>query len=176
MNELAWGDVATWIGSCGAVIAALLAGAISIQLRSRERRQAIASIHADLTTGETAKARDTIGTVLYASGGLQTVGPQEAISAFFKLYWAVQRAENTYRVFNFDPATSKKMNGQQEYFLSWNFREIVQNIVDFHHKYGDQLRIADQDAWQSFKERLRGGHPDLYREFLDHGASADSID
>lgn len=166
------GDWATWIGSFGAIATASFAGVISWQLRARERRQAIASIHFDLTTGETAHARDVIGTVLYARTGLKRAGQENAIAAFFKLYWAIQRAENTYRVHKLDPATSKKLNGQKELFLSWNFREIVQNIVAFHDHYGERLNIQDSDAWNSFEDRIKVSSPDLYEEFLASRPSA----
>ncbi|TFD05529.1 hypothetical protein [Cryobacterium sp. TMT1-66-1] len=168
--NLDWGDFPTWLGSSGALVAACLAGIISLQLRSRERKQAISSIHIDLTTGETAQARNVIGTVLYATDGLDLVGQREAISALFKLYWAVQRAQNTYRVYRLDAAAPGKMQGQEEFFLSWNFRELVENIVTFHRDYGERLHIKDEDAWNSFEERLRAGYPDLFNEFLASSA------
>ena len=167
-------DGATLIGSIGALATAAIAYAIAMQLKTRERRQAIASIHFDLTTGEVASARDAIGTVLYG-GGLDKAREQEAIAALFRLYWAIQRAENTYRVHELDPASSKKLSGQQELFLSWNFREIVQNVVAFHDGYGERLHIEDSEAWNSFEDRLQKSSPDLYAEFLAERPSARSL-
>ncbi|WP_104090837.1 hypothetical protein [Cryobacterium sp. N19] len=164
------GGWATLIGSIGALGTAAVAFVISRQLKTRERRQAIASIHYDLTTGEAASARDVIGTLLYGNG-LDAVPKQDAIAALFRLYWAIQRAENTYRVHELDPVSSKKLSGQQELFLSWNFREIVQNIVAFHDGYGEKLCIEDADAWNSFEDRLKVSSPDLYEEFLAHRPS-----
>lgn len=159
-------DLATWTGSLAAIIAAVVAGYVSRQLRQRERRQAIADINTDFTTGEVAEARDVVGTALYAPDGLSLVGPRELINAYFKLHWAFQRAQNTYRVFGLRPTTSASIGGQHKDFLSWNFREVVQNIVIVHNKFGSELHIADEDAWVWFESQLKASHEELHAEFF----------
>lgn len=169
-------DWANIIAACASVLTAIFAILISFGLARREKRQAIASVHIDLTTGETAAARDAIGSVLYARNGLRTVGRERAVSSHFKLYWAIQRAENTYRIFNFRPDATGKFENEEEAFLSWNFREIVQNIVKFRRRYGSQLHIEDDDAWKSFAEDLQRHHPRLLDEFLGEEVSRDDVD
>ncbi|MHC5796133.1 hypothetical protein ACVXZ4_08250 [Lacisediminihabitans sp. FW035] len=159
-------DWANIIAACASVLTAAFAILISLGLGRREKRQAIASVHVDLTTGETAAARDAIGSVLYARNGLRSVGKERAISSLFKLYWAVQRTENTYRVMNFRPDATGRFENNEEAFLSWNFREIVQNIVEFRRRYRRRLQIQDDDAWKSFSSNLRLHHPRLFEEFL----------
>jgi hypothetical protein len=153
-------DLSNLVAAIALVVAAVFAIAISVGLRGRERRQAIASVHIDLTTGETASARDVIGSVLYGPG-LAAVGAEAAISSYYKLHWAVQRTENAYRVFKLKP---EKLDRDIEDFLSWNFREIVQNIVKFRQTYRDELEIADEQAWQTFVERVKYNYPKLARK------------
>ena len=163
-------DLANVIAACASVLTAIFAILISFGLGRREKRQAIASVHVDLTTGEAAAARDVIGSVLYARNGLGSVGRERAISSYFKLYWAVQRAENTYRVLNLRADSTGRFENDEEAFLSWNFREIVQNIVEFRRRYGSRLRVQDDDAWKSFATNLRIHHPRLFDEFMGKGA------
>jgi hypothetical protein len=159
-------DLTNLVAAIASVLTAVFAIAISVGLRRRERRQAIASVHFDLTTGETALARDVVGSALYAPEGLARVGNEAAISSYFKLYWAVQRTENTYRVFNLRRDRLGRLDSDEEAFLSWNFHEIVQNIVEFRRRFRDELAIQDEDAWESFVTRLKDRHPRLASEVL----------
>jgi hypothetical protein len=161
-------DIANTAAAIGAITAAGTAIVIAAQLRSRDRRQAFADAHLDLTTGETAQARDVIGTVLYSNRGIRGVSTDEAIGALFRLYWAVQRLENLYRVFGIQMGNGRttKIGRLHDSYISYNFKEIVSNVVAFRHKYHERLRIADNEAWQSFASGLRASFPELHVEFF----------
>ena len=103
------GDWATWVGSIGALVIAVVAGAATWQLRRRERRLALVELHAVLTSGEIAAGRNTIGTLLYSESPDEVPSRLESIEAYFRLIWAVQRACNTFLLYKFDwsPPTQK---------------------------------------------------------------------
>lgn len=158
-----WNDWASTVAAVGAVIAAVVAIVIAVQLSQRERRQALASVHVDLTRGETAKARDLIGSVLYSKRGIKAVDPQSAIAALFRLYWAVQRLENVYRVYRIKP-NAQRSRRLHETYMSYNFNDVVKNLVQFRQTYGAKLGVSDDEAWELFREGLKFEFPDVYRE------------
>jgi hypothetical protein len=163
------GDLPTWIGAVGGVIAAaaavvtgLFAWRISSQLRDRERRQALADLHHDLTTGEVAHARHVVGSAIYGRPDERSIG--EAISAMFALYWAVQRVANLRLVHS--STSNSAADLQTREFLTWNLDEIVSNIVEFRHKYREELQIRDDDAWQSFIAYVKESLPERYDQLI----------
>ncbi|MGD8166660.1 hypothetical protein ACEXOS_005515 [Herbiconiux sp. P16] len=164
-----WGDVPTWIGAIGgfvaaiaAVVTVLFAWRISAQLRDRERRQALADLHLDLTTGETAHARHVIGTAMY--GEPDTEATSDAIAALFALYWAVQRVANLRLVHA--STSNSAADLQTREFLTWNLDEIVSNIIEFRRQYREKLHIRDKDAWRSFIGYVQESLPERYNQLV----------
>ena len=151
------GDIATWVGSLGAVVASVFALVIATSLRGRERRQALANAHVDLTTGEVAAARDVIGTLLY--GTPSQADKVQSISALFRLYWAVQRFANVQRVYM--PRPDRRHEKRIEEFLTWNLTEIVLNIGMYRLRFGEELTVEDDDAWQDLVGYLSRSQPEL---------------
>lgn len=148
-----WNDIGTLVGGVSASVAAIVAVVIAVQLDARERRQALASVHVDLTTGDTARARDIIGQVLYSKKGLKAVDRDAAISAFFRLYWAVQRLENAYLVYRITTKRAR-WQGLHETFLTYHFNEIAFEVAEFRRRHKQALEIADNDAWVVFRSTL----------------------
>ena len=150
-------EAATWIGALGALSTAAIAIVLASQLRNRERRQALVDLHTSLTSGETANARNAIGTLLYSKKHRRHVDELEAIDAYFRLIWAIQRARNVFRVHGFHwtslDGPERKNWAQQkrkveiESALSWNLQEIADNVVEFHLKYCKKWNVEDHDAW-----------------------------
>ncbi|WP_394554616.1 hypothetical protein ACDF64_07830 [Agromyces sp. MMS24-JH15] len=159
------GDWATWIGSVGAIVIAIVAGIAAGQIRRRERRQALVDLHAILTSGEIAAARNTIGTLLYSRTRRTRPTRLESIEAYFQLVWAVQRARNTFLLYGFAwPATGassstppkrRRSERDPEQILSWNLSEIAENVQRFHREYADRWGVEDRDAWAEVSDYLR---------------------
>lgn len=153
------GDVATWAALIYSVLTALAAGAAFFRLRKRERRQALAELHTSLTTGETAAARNTIGTLLYSASPEDRPARIECISAYFSLIWAVQRARNVFRaqllptsqldspISRWEAVTRGRRMKDAAAALSWNLAEIAENLVQFHDLHGSEWDVRDKDAW-----------------------------
>lgn len=167
------GDLATWVSVVLTVIAGVTAVIGFVTLRRRERRQALTDLHASLTSGEAAAARNTIGTLLYASSEDDCPARLDAIAAYFALIWAVQRARNVFRIYSLEwrdleaPSTrleriKSSRSGDAKDALTWNLSEIAVNIVQFHDRYGANWSVEDKDAWDDIgsyvnAERLRRG-------------------
>jgi hypothetical protein len=150
-----------WFSAIVALLAAVLAGTISVQVFRRGRREIIVKTHENLTTGEVAVARDVIGSHLYAKPSAQE--RKAAISSLFVLYWAVQRADNNMRLYWFRDNREIERSKIKRY-LTWNLKEICSNIVEFRSRYSGRLRVEDKDAWEDFRERLRVRLPDLHEQ------------
>jgi len=156
------GDVATWVGSLAALATAVSAVIIASRLRRGERRQALVDLHVSLTTGETAHARNVMGTLLLS--GSETTRPSklEAIDAYFRLIWSVQRARNVFRIHKFhwtsielpEGVKPSSMQQEAERALSWNLREIAENVVEFHDRYCASWDVEDRDAWEEMADYL----------------------
>ncbi|WP_438853909.1 hypothetical protein [Agromyces sp. M3QZ16-3] len=157
------GDIGTWAGALAAATTAATAIVLAAQLRNRERRQALVDLHVSLTTGETALARNVIGTLLLNKSFRGRPAKLEAIDAYFRLIWSVQRARNVFRAHGFhweslDPPEGAKRNSRQretERALSWNLIEIAENIVEFHHVYVQKWGVEDKDAWDEMDAYLK---------------------
>lgn len=152
------GDVATWATLAFTVIAGLAAAGAFWVLRRRERRQALTELHSSLTSGETAQARNVIGTLLYSSSDERRPGKADSIEAYFALIWALQRARNVFRTFNihWTPLTASQGRlaslmsaGSKDasLALTWNLVEIAENVARFHDLYGQEWSVSDKDAW-----------------------------
>lgn len=152
------GDLASWASLAFTVIAGVVASCAFVVLRRRERRQALAELHGALTSGETARARNTIGTLLYSKTKRGLPTRLESIEAYFALIWALQRARNIFRTFGirWNPLNEpqKRLTGlmrsgraDASVALTWNLTEIAENIVRFHDQYCGIWRVEDKDAW-----------------------------
>lgn len=158
-----FGDWATWFGSAGTITASVAVITIAAQANRRERRRAFAELHYSLTTGETAHARNVMGSLLYAE--LRDLPARsDSIDAYFRLIWALQRARNIFRTHG---AYSKALSGptnrvkrlwfrntrlETEATLTWNLDEIAENVVRFHDRYTAPWRVQDHDAWAEVEE------------------------
>lgn len=146
----------TAFSTAGATLAIFV---LACSARRRERRSALSDLHGSLTSGETAIARNTIGTLLYASRRYAPSKP-EAIEAYFRLMWSLQRARNIYRA---QGIYWKALSGPSGWFqrllffwrqresrlaLTWNVNEIAENIVIFHDRFSDKWDVEDDDAWE----------------------------
>lgn len=162
-----WPELASWIGAAGAFATAMIAIVLAVQLRKREKRQALVELHASLTSGETAAARNTIGTLLHSKKKNAKPDVLTSIDAYFKLIWAIQRARNVFRVHGFHwtslgetwkwnrvkRARSKEIQAA----LTWNLKEIADNVVQFHAEYGEKWDVEDADAWLELSAYLKVG-------------------
>ncbi|WP_418516901.1 hypothetical protein ACNUCX_06740 [Curtobacterium flaccumfaciens pv. flaccumfaciens] len=148
-----------------AVVTAATAIVLAAQLRKRERARALSDLHEHLTTGETAHARDTLGTLLYSKQYQRKVKRLDAISSYFRLIWAVQHARNVFDRYKLDwslrvsPDTflarsrfrrrwRTKQAREIANALTWNLREIEENLNRFHYEYSEHWAVEDDDAWQ----------------------------
>lgn len=152
------GDLATWVSVLLTVIAGVTALFGFVTLHRRERKQALTELHSSLTSGETAQARNTIGTLLHAQDEADRPARLESIAAYFSLIWAVQRARNVFRIYSLEwqdleaPSTrlgriKAPRRGDAKEALTWNLSEIAVNIVQFHDLYGADWGVEDKDAW-----------------------------
>jgi len=152
------GDLATWVSVAFTVLAGLAAIAGFAMLRRRERRQALTELHTSLTSGETARARNTIGTLLYAAEQDVKPGKLDSIEAYFALIWALQRARNVFRTYALEwrelsapqPRLTKLMGSRKSdasLALTWNLTEIAENVVLFHDTFREPWAVEDDDAW-----------------------------
>ena len=153
------GDAATWAGAIFSLLTGAVAVVIAAQLSNRERRLALVQLHQDLTSSEIATARNTMGTLLYSEPDLAPTR-LDAIEAYFRLIWALQRARNVFRIHEMywqsltGPATRSerlrhgRRHKEATLALTWNLNEIAENVVRFHDAYGDDWQISDRDAWK----------------------------
>ncbi|MDL9978602.1 hypothetical protein [Microbacterium candidum] len=152
------GDLATWVSVVFTLIAGASAAIAFVMLRRRERRQALTDLHASLTSGETARARNTIGTLLYSNEAGDQPTRTESIEAYFALIWALQRARNVFRTYSLywralDAPQSRlhsiapSRSSDASLALTWNLTEIAENVVQFHDLYSAKWAIEDEDAW-----------------------------
>ncbi|MEJ6555554.1 hypothetical protein PQI51_11045 [Microbacterium esteraromaticum] len=153
------GDIAAWAGLILSVLAGVAAVFVYFGSERRERHRALGDLHNSLTSGETAAARNTIGTLLYDGSRTRNVDRLEAISAYFALIWALQRARNVFRTYRFPWRTLEHAgvlgtHGARDVTaaLTWNLSEIAENIVLFHDRYRDQWAVEDDDAWAEISE------------------------
>lgn len=161
------GDVATWATLVFTVVTALIAGGGFLLIWRRDRRQALADLHVSLTSGETAHARNVIGTLLYSSDTTANPGREESIESYFAMIWALQRARNVFRAHRI---TWRALNTPQSRLskimsagstdatlaLTWNLVEIAENVGQFHEKYGEAWSVDDGDAWAEMDEYIHG--------------------
>lgn len=154
------GDLATWAGVMLSLATAVIAAVVFVGLRRRERRQALADLHVSLTSGETAAARNTIGTLLYSSRRRDLPSRLDAIAAYFALVWALQRSRNVFRTYllpaneldspmsRWSAVTRGRSRRDAAEALSWNVTEIAENVVRFHDEFGKPWGVEDADAWE----------------------------
>jgi hypothetical protein len=162
---LLWSEFANWVGAVGAFATAVIAVVLAVQLRGRERRQALIDLHSSLTSGETADARNVLGTLLHSSKRSSRPDRLAAIDAYFKLIWSIQRARNIFRAHGFHwvslepvskPGAVKRARSKEtEAALSWNLREIADNVVMFHKIFSEKWLVEDSDAWEEMRDYLR---------------------
>ena len=85
-----WWNTATLVVALGALI-------ISILAYGAQRRQAdfalALRLHTDLATGEVARARDVLGTVVHSGMRTDKVDLVEERAAYFTLLWSVERVQ-----------------------------------------------------------------------------------
>ncbi|MEV7631208.1 hypothetical protein AB0N64_02240 [Microbacterium sp. NPDC089318] len=152
------GDLATWISLAFTVIAGAAAAGAFWMLRRRERRQALTELHSSLTSGETATARNILGTLLYSRAEDDLPGRGESIEAYFALIWALQRARNVFRTFGIHWTRLDAPQGRLSSVmrsgttdatlaLTWNLVEIAENVIRFHDVYSHEWQVDDEDAW-----------------------------
>lgn len=154
------GDLATWVGVLLSLVTTIIAAVISVGLRRRERRQALTDLHVSLTSGETAAARNTVGTLLYSSSTEDLPSRTDAIAAYFGLIWALQRSRNVFRTYllpanelnspasRWSTITRGRSRRDAADALSWNVTEIAGNVVRFHDEFGARWAVEDADAWK----------------------------
>lgn len=152
-----WGTLPDWLAAVGGVVTATTAIVLAVGLRARERTQALTELHLSLTTGETAAARETLGTLMYSRKYRHTVGELEAIAAYFKLIWAVHHSWNVFNHYHLDwsrrfgepgpPKGGPRQTRAIASALTWNLREIEENLERFHATYSEKWEIEDSDAW-----------------------------
>jgi hypothetical protein len=164
MPALEVGDVATWAGVILSLVTAVIAAVVFFGLRRRERRQALADLHVSLTTGETAAARNTIGTLLYSVREEDLPSRLDAIAAYFALIWALQRARNAFRTYllpaneldsplsRWGAVVRRGSRRDAAEALSWNLAEIAENVVRFHDEFGERWAVEDADAWAEISQ------------------------
>lgn len=157
------GDVATWAGAAFSLITGVVAIILATQLRNRERRLALVDLHQSLTTGETAAARNVMGTLLYADAGSAPT-KLDSIDAYFRLIWAVQRARNVFRTYKLcwkslsgpvsrlDRIQLGRRQRESDLALTWNLNEVAQNLVIFHDLYQEAWNVSDGDAWADVED------------------------
>lgn len=161
------GHLATWVSFGFTVITAGAAVVGFVLLRLRDRRQALADLHVSLTSGETAQARNAIGTLLYSSDTTVHPGREAAIESYFALIWALQRVRNVFRAYGIAWRTldapqsglSKIMNAGSKdasLALTWNLVELAENVGQFHEKYGEAWSVDDGDAWAEMNGYIHG--------------------
>ncbi|WP_449407304.1 hypothetical protein [Microbacterium maritypicum] len=167
------GDWTSALGVLFSILTAVVAAFAFGSLRKRERRQALTDLHASLTSGETAAARNVIGTLLHSPNSREHPSRLDSISAYFTLIWSLQRARNVFRT---QLLPAKELNAPMSKWerlvpgrlrdateaLTWNLDEIAGNIVRFHDVYGTKWNVEDDDAWAEISayinaERLRPG-------------------
>lgn len=153
------GDLATWAGVLLSLLTAIIAAVVFFGLRRRELRQALAELHVSLTSGETAQARNTIGTLLHSPRKGDRPPRLDAIAAYFALIWALQRSRNVFRTYllpanQLDSPLSRwsavakgRSTRDAAEALSWNMSEIAENVVRFHDEFGGRWAVEDVDAW-----------------------------
>lgn len=157
------GDLAAWASVVLTAVAAVAAGYGFFYVRARERREALAALHASLTSGETAVARNTIGTLLHG-GRRDRPSRLDCIQSYFALIWSLQRARNVFRAHNLHWKTLQAPNSrvrraarggrpdEATIALTWNLREIAENVVMFHDRYSTSWSVEDDDAWTDVSE------------------------
>lgn len=153
-----FGDLSSWASVLLTLIASVAAVIGFIVLRRRERRQALTELHASLTSGETAHARHIVGSLLYSHFNDDRPERNEAITAYFHLVWAIQRARNVFRTYGLhwrslaEPQRTLSNllhlnNKDSAMALTWNLVEIAENVRRFHEEWGAEWGVEDADAW-----------------------------
>jgi hypothetical protein len=118
----------------------------------RSRQAALAAVHADLTTGEVAAARDAMGTFRYTQDGGREPGrvlDEDAMRAYFVILWALERADNTLSCYS--SGNQRRASG----FIGWNLDELTRNVVWFRREHGRRLHLDDAESWTRFRHTLR---------------------
>ena len=144
-------STATAVASMAVAIVAL--GYTWAQER-RDVKRALSAMHADLTSGEVAHARDVVGDLRFGvvAKGRMTCAKKnrgrEEIRAYFTLIWAVERVDNALSMY------TTRRTLRLEHYVKWNLDELTRNIVWLRQAHGSRLGISDQDAWSSFTNRL----------------------
>ena len=154
------GDLAAWASVCLTVLAAGGTIYAFVTLRRRDKRQALTDLHTALTTGETAAARNTLGTLLYSVDDQVRPPRADCIAAYFALIWSLQRAQNVFLTHgvkwkalhtpqrSLTEVMARGRRSDAEAILTWNLNEIAESVVLFHHDFGGRWAVTDDDAWK----------------------------
>jgi hypothetical protein len=178
-------DVVVWVPMVTGVLAAMtpvVVGYFGWKLgqanKEREERHALAGVHRDLTSGEVANARDIVARTILSKS--ETIDPNtkgESIKAYFALLWCVERVDNTFQIYAKPDVVSRarKRSGPpleaKEHGLSkvdsliWNLNEVIDEILGFRSQFKVSFDIQDDDAWESFKKRLKSNASFLCRNY-----------
>jgi hypothetical protein len=124
-------SVAIWamLAAIGSAIAAFISWMTAHTALKAARRQQSAALLADLTTGEVASARHTIGSWLYGSHEQHSpISNPELIQAYYTVAWALERlavGRTALRVMRFgDTRALDELDAR----LSWHVNEQVPNL------------------------------------------------
>lgn len=119
------------------------------------RRQQSAALLADLTTGEVATARHTIGSGLYGSHAQHSpISELELIRAYYTVAWALERlavGRTALRVMRFGDAGAID---ELDTRLSWHVNEQVPNLrfITNHFTTIDNMKM--EESLQSIKREI----------------------
>jgi hypothetical protein len=148
--------IAATVTAIAASLAAVAGFAYSNAQSARAKQASLAAVHSELTTGETAAARNVMGTFRYTQHGASAspgsgdgVTDAEVRQAYFVILWAIERADNA--LSHYSARDQHRASG----FIRWNLDELTRNVVWFRSMHAERLGVSDEDAWTSFTGHLR---------------------
>jgi hypothetical protein len=124
-------SVAIWamLAAIGSAIAAFISWMTAHTALKTARRQHSAALLADLTTGEVASARNTIGSWLYGSHEQHSpISKPELIHAYYVVAWALERLAVGRTALGAMRFGDRKAVDELDARLSWHVKEQVPNL------------------------------------------------
>lgn len=156
---------------------ALIAAGYALYQRRSTNLHVIADLHRELTTGEVAEARHTIGTFFYAPPKRRNrIDDGQLTKSYYQLCWAIERVSNVITAHSFSvsfesdttqrPFNRKARQEKATVGLGWSVEEILRNIARLHVHESKRLGLNDVDVQKWLTTRLDKRLRDRYKALL----------
>ncbi|MEU2722769.1 hypothetical protein [Streptomyces smyrnaeus] len=168
MSETGWAAVS----AIAAVLA--LAAAAGVYLgQSRQADFALArSLHADLTSGEVAQAREVLGTLVHDPGAIDEDDWVKVRQSYFTLLWCFERVYAGWYVLASGGKLSRGPLGFLDRMIRWHVEYWEANFPVVKVELGRALQqtVKDGNSWKAFEalsSALAGRNDVTLREAQD---------